>query len=67
MNKEEMIELIKEYSLDDNEMCIENCSDCVCLEECYSKAIDKCDSEFAKSINYGGYSSEEEFWEMLMS
>jgi hypothetical protein len=67
MDKEDMIELIQEYSFGDNEMCIKDCNDCVYLEECYSKAVDKCNSEFAKSINYGGYSSEEEFWEMLMN
>lgn len=25
----------------------------------------RCNSEFAKNINYGGYDSEEEFWEAL--
>lgn len=46
---------------------LENCNGCSDeqLEECYSIASSNCNSEFAKLINYGGYSSEEEFWDNL--
>ena len=46
---------------------MENCDGCSDeqLEECYSIASSNCNSEFAKSINYGGYDSEEEFGENL--
>ncbi len=44
-----------------------NCGECSDeqIEECYSIASSNCNSEFAKSNNYGGYSSEEEFWDNL--
>jgi hypothetical protein len=42
-----------------------NCSNCVDIEDCYREANTRCNSEFAKSIDYGGCDSEEEFWEML--
>lgn len=46
---------------------LENCDGCSNeqIEECYSIASSNCNSEFAKLINYGGYSSEEEFWDNL--
>lgn len=64
-NINEMIELIQdelpECELDDDF----NCKECPELERCYYKASTKSAHEFAKSINYGGYNSEEEFWENL--
>lgn len=44
-----------------------NCGECSDeqIEECYSITSSNCNSEFAKSNNYGGYSSEEEFWDNL--
>lgn len=42
-----------------------NCISCDCIEDCYIKANNRCNSEFAESINYGGYDSAEEFWEQL--
>ena len=42
-----------------------NCKECSELEECYYKASVKSAHEFAESIDYGGYDSEEEFWENL--
>ena len=46
---------------------LKNCDRCSDeqIEECYSIASSNCTSEFAKSNNYGGYSSEEEFWDNL--
>lgn len=46
---------------------LKNCDGCSDeqIEECYSIASSNCNSEFAKSINYGGYNSEEEFWDNL--
>lgn len=64
-NIDEMIELIQdEFSkceFGENF----NCKNCSELEECYYKASTKSSHEFAKSIDYGGYDSEEEFWENL--
>ena len=42
-----------------------DCVNCGNIEECYMEANSLCNSEFAESINYGGYDSEEEFWENL--
>ena len=42
-----------------------DCTSCDCIYECYMKANNRCNSEFAESIDYGGYDSEEEFWEQL--
>lgn len=45
----------------------ENCNKCSNeqVEECYSIANSNCNSEFAELINYGGYDSEEEFWDNI--
>lgn len=42
-----------------------NCIQCDNIETCYIIANSRCNSEFAENINYGGYDSEEEFWEAL--
>lgn len=42
------------------------CKTCHSLEDCYHLANQKCDSQFAENINYGGYDSEEEFCESLL-
>ena len=42
-----------------------DCVNCRNIEECYMEANLRCNSECAESINYGGYDSEEEFWENL--
>ena len=42
-----------------------DCVNCRNIEECYMEANSRCNSEWAESINYGGYDSEEEFWENL--
>lgn len=43
-----------------------DCKNCECIDDCYMKANNRCNSEFAESIDYGGYDSEEEFWEQLL-
>lgn len=45
-----------------------NCNGCddTQLEECYSIATSHCNSESAEAINYGGYDSEEEFWDNIL-
>ena len=64
-NIDEMVELIQDElpkcEYDENF----NCKKCSELEECYYKASTKSSHEFAESIDYGGYDSEEEFWENL--
>ena len=64
---EEMIELINEYKIEYDGCERIDCQNCGFLEDCYYTAKDKENSEWAKSINYGGYSNEEEFWEQLMN
>lgn len=44
---------------------VHNCRNCYCIDECYALANNKCNSEWAESIDYGGCNSEEEFWEQL--
>ena len=64
-NIDEMVELIEEELSEcelDNDF---NCRDCCDLENCYVKASIKSSHEFAKSLDYGGYDTEEEFWENL--
>ena len=64
MDKENMISLINEYG---GYCTTQNCKNCdnEQIEECYYKANNTCNSIFAESIGYGGYDSEEEFWEQL--
>jgi hypothetical protein len=64
-NIDEMIELIEDELTEcefDNDF---NCRECSELECCYFKASTKSTHEFAESLDYGGYDSEEEFWENL--
>lgn len=42
-----------------------DCVNCDNIEQCSMEANLRCNSEWAKSINYGGYDSEDEFWENL--
>lgn len=68
MDKEEMLELIKEENMkENNSNCIyDECNtDCPYIEYCHAEAVSKCNSEFAESLDFGGYDSEEEFWENL--
>lgn len=69
MNEEKM-ELIKEYITEeectfdcDNE--VFDCESCSNFDECYMKAEIRCNTEFAESVDYGGYNTEEEFWEQI--
>lgn len=62
--------LIKEYIT--KEECVYmyddalfDCVSCSCFEECYMKSCERCNGEFVKSINYGGYDTEETFWEQI--
>lgn len=63
-NITEMIELIKE-ELNNCEFGDFDCKECSELEICYHKASVKSSHEYANSLNYGGYDTEEEFWENL--
>lgn len=42
-----------------------DCDSCSCFEDCYIKSCEKCNSEFADSVNYGGYDTKETFWEQV--
>ena len=65
-----MVSVIEEnLTEDDCDELINNklpCKTCSSLEDCYHLANQKCDSQFAENINYGGYNTEEEFWENLL-
>ena len=65
MKKYAMIDEIKDFVSD--EECFNNrdCMNCEDIESCYWKANRRCNSAFASSIGYGGYDSEDEFWENL--
>lgn len=64
-NVEEMKELIEnelsECELNDNF----KCEECPEIEQCHYKASTKSSHEFAESLDYGGYDSEDEFCENL--
>lgn len=71
MMNEKMKDLIVNYITGDecsynNDGKMYDCEYCNNLEECYAVSCIRCNSEFAESINYVGYDSEEEFWEQLM-
>ncbi len=72
--KNEKIKLIIEYTTEEDCSCIceqglFNCDICSKLEDCYIKAEVKCNDDcnctFAESVDYGGYQTEEEFWNEL--
>lgn len=65
--KTEMIELIDEYEVEYDGCHRSYCSECDFLNNCYHIARQREDSEWVKSINYGGYANEEEFWEELLN
>lgn len=67
---EEKKDLIKEYITKEecdymSDDSLFNCFSCSCLEECYMKSCERCNSEFAESVNYGGYNTEDDFWEQI--
>jgi len=66
-SKSEMIDLINEYKVEYDNCHRKYCNECSFLEDCYHIARQCEDSEWAKSINYAGYTNEEEFWEELLN
>lgn len=70
-DKEITKDIIENY-LDDTD-CVDmsggnsfDCVNCEYIDACASIANDRCNSEFVENINYGGYDTEEEFWENLL-
>lgn len=70
--KEEKIEIecdIHDYLLGVNmldESCDqEDCINCLLFEDCHMEAIKRCNTEYAKAVDYGGYDSTDEFWEQI--
>lgn len=59
--KELVVEELSECNMNSNFICEKCCE----LEQCYTKATSKSSHKFAESIDYGGYDTEEEFWESL--
>ena len=64
-NIDEMIDVINDELTECEFNMNFDCKSCSELETCYFKASTKSNHEFAESIDYGGYDSEEEFWENL--
>ena len=67
---EEKKELIMEYITKDEcdylrDESLFECDACSYIDECYMKSCERCDREFAESVGYGGYNTEEEFWEQI--
>ena len=65
-----MVDFISDYisSRECNEEIVGNDMNwktCDYIGDCYITANNRCNSEYAESIDYGGYDSEEEFWEQL--
>ena len=64
-NKEYMKDLIMDYLPECPYGDDFNCCNCDSIEECYLNANIRCNDAWAESINYGGYSNAEEFWDNL--
>lgn len=67
---EEKMDLIREYITEEecNFECDDEMFDCkLCsnFEECYLKAEIRCNTDFAESVDYGGYNTAEDFWEQF--
>jgi len=63
-NLEEKLEVIK-YG-DTYSKCVDkDCENCSDLEECYSRTNEELNDKYAKSLDYGGFDSAEEFWEQV--
>ena len=67
---EEKKNLIKDYITKDEcdymtDNILFDCDSCSCFEECYMKSCERCNSEFAKSVEYSGYNTAEDFWEQV--
>lgn len=60
--KEYITETECNYMCDDN---VFDCSSCSCFEDCYLKACERCNNEFSSDVDYGGYNSEDIFWEQV--
>ena len=65
ISKEEMIDIIECECMRNDSCEVDDCHNCQDLYDCYVKTNNECNHGFAKSIGYGGYDSEEEFWENL--
>lgn len=72
---EEKMNLIKEYITEKECNYIRSkhmfdCEHCINFEDCFIEADirqnDDFNSVFAKMIDYGGYSNEDDFWEQLL-
>lgn len=66
MDKEYMLDIIKSECMRDDFCMTKTCSECKDIEECYMKAVSASNHTFAESIDYGGYATEEEFWDNLL-
>jgi hypothetical protein len=71
-SKEEKIDMactIDEYLKDvdfmDDECEHNNCENCSFIEECNAETIKRANIGFASAIGYGGYDTEDEFWEQI--
>jgi len=66
MDKKYMLDIIESECMREDTCPVDNCQKCNEIEECYTKAVIVSNQTFAESIDYGGYDSEEEFWDNLL-
>ena len=64
---EEMVDLIEAYDVEYESCGQIDCEGCDFLESCYHVTRKREGSGWARLINYGGYDTEEEFWERLLN
>lgn len=60
--KEYMTESECDYMCDD---IIFDCDSCTCFKDCYLEACIRCNGELANTVSFGGYDTEETFWEQI--
>jgi hypothetical protein len=74
MTKEQLEEIEKEdikFMESDGKYYIDDCDDdydcenCLMLEECCTKAMQISNHNYAESLDFGGYNTEEDFWEQI--
>lgn len=63
--KNDMIDTIKDFFFDGNDGCDQDCINCLDIEYCHTIALQKLNHGYAEALGYGGYNTEDEFWEQL--
>lgn len=69
---EEKKKLIMDYITEDecsymHDDALYNCTSCSNLEDCYMSSCERCNKEFMKNNDCGGYTTEENYWEQILN